>query len=109
MRLLVTFDEFRNPVDTTKEVQCVLWLVELQSLTAVQCHFREQYGRQPHTRKSIRFCDKKLRTTVSLLRSNILERHGPLKKMLIASERHSNEVRANHSVLLACSYKFHVQ
>jgi hypothetical protein len=48
--------------------QCVLWLVELQSLTDVQRRFRMQYGRQPPIRKSIQFWDNKLRTTGSLLR-----------------------------------------
>jgi hypothetical protein len=32
-----------------------------------------------------------------------------MKKMSIALERHSSEVCANQLVLLACSYKFHVQ
>jgi hypothetical protein len=51
-----------------EQVQRVLWVPELQSLTAVQRHFRTQYGRQPPIRKSIRFWDNKLRTTGSLLR-----------------------------------------
>jgi hypothetical protein len=50
-----------------EEIQCMLWLAELRSLLAVQRHFRTQYGRQPHIRKSIRFWDKKLRITGSLL------------------------------------------
>jgi hypothetical protein len=50
-----------------EEVQCVLWLAELQSLTVVQRRFRTQYGSQPPTRKSIQFWDNKLRTTGSLL------------------------------------------
>jgi hypothetical protein len=49
-------------------VQCVLWLAELQSLMAVQRHFRMQYGHQPPTRKSIRFWDNKLSITGSMLR-----------------------------------------
>jgi hypothetical protein len=51
-----------------EQVQCVLWLAELQSHTAVQHHFRMQYGRQPPIHKSIWFCDNKLRTMGSLLR-----------------------------------------
>jgi hypothetical protein len=51
-----------------EQAQCVLWLAELQSRTAVQRPCRTQYGRQPPTRKSIRFWDNKLRTTGSLLR-----------------------------------------
>ena len=51
-----------------EQVQCVLWLAELQSVTSVQRRFRNRYGRQPPTRKSIRFWDNKLRTTGSLLR-----------------------------------------
>jgi hypothetical protein len=47
-----------------EQVQCVLWLVELQSLTAVLRRFRMQQGRQLPTR----FWDNKLRTTGSLLR-----------------------------------------
>jgi hypothetical protein len=45
----------------------VLWLAELQPLTAAQHCFRMQYGRQPPTWKSIRFWDDKLRSTGSLL------------------------------------------
>jgi hypothetical protein len=45
-------------------VQCVLWLAELQSLTAVQRRFGTPYGRK----LPIRFWDNKLRTTCSLLR-----------------------------------------
>jgi hypothetical protein len=45
MRQLVTFGKLSNDVDTTGKVQCVLWLAELQSLTAVKNHyFRTQYG-----------------------------------------------------------------
>jgi hypothetical protein len=43
-----------------EHVQCVLWLAELQSLTALQRRFRTQYGRQPPTWKNVRFWDKKL-------------------------------------------------
>jgi hypothetical protein len=50
-----------------EEVQCVLWLAELQSLLAVLHRFRTQYGHQPPTRKSIRLWDNKLRYTGSLL------------------------------------------
>ncbi|PSN32315.1 hypothetical protein C0J52_27231 [Blattella germanica] len=50
------------------QVQCVLWLAELQSVTSVQRRFRTRYGYHPPTRKSIRFWDNKLRTTGSLLR-----------------------------------------
>lgn len=46
----------------------MLWLAELQSVTSVQRRFRTRYGRQPPTRKSIRFWDNKLRTTGSLVR-----------------------------------------
>ena len=46
----------------------MLWLTELQFLAAVQLRFRMQYGRQPPTRKNIRFWNNKLRTTSSLLR-----------------------------------------
>jgi hypothetical protein len=87
-----------------EQVQWVLWLAELQSLMAIEHHFRTQYGCQPLTWKSIRFWDNKLRTTGSLLH-NLLERHRPLKKMSIALERHFSEVWANQFVLLACSYK----
>jgi hypothetical protein len=66
MRQLVTCGELRNDVDTQEQGQCVLWLAELQSLTAVQCRFRTQYGRQPPKWKSIRFWDNKLRTAGSL-------------------------------------------
>ncbi|PSN55540.1 hypothetical protein C0J52_20114 [Blattella germanica] len=51
-----------------EQVQCVLWLAELQSVTSVQRRFRTRYGCHPPTRKSIRFWDNKLRTTGSLLR-----------------------------------------
>jgi hypothetical protein len=51
-----------------EQVQCLLWLAELQSLMAVQRRFRTQYGCQPPTRKSIRFWDNKLMTTGDLLR-----------------------------------------
>jgi hypothetical protein len=51
-----------------EEIQCVLWLTELQFLTAVQRRVRKQYGRQPPTRESIRFWSNKLRSTRSLLR-----------------------------------------
>ncbi|PNF19368.1 hypothetical protein B7P43_G06344 [Cryptotermes secundus] len=50
-----------------KQVPRLLWLAELQFLTAAQCRFGTQYGRQPPTRKSIRFWENKLRTTGSLL------------------------------------------
>jgi hypothetical protein len=53
---------------TLKQVQCVLWLAELQSLTAVQRRFRTQYGRHPPTREIIRFWDNRLSTAGSLLR-----------------------------------------
>jgi hypothetical protein len=46
----------------------VLWPAELQSFMAVQRRFRPKYGREPPTRRSIRFWDDKLRTTGSLLR-----------------------------------------
>jgi hypothetical protein len=82
----------------------VLWLAELQFLMAVQHHFRMQYGCQPPTRKSIRIWDNKVRTTGSLLHVKSPERHGSLKKMEIALERHSSKVCANKFVLLACSY-----
>jgi hypothetical protein len=36
MRQLVNFDELSNVVDTTGNVQCMLWLAELQSLTVDQ-------------------------------------------------------------------------
>jgi hypothetical protein len=49
-----------------EQVQCVLWLAELQFLTAVQHRFRTQYGRQPPTHKSSWFWENKLRTTGSL-------------------------------------------
>jgi hypothetical protein len=52
-----------------EQVQCVLWLAELQYLMAVQRRFRMQYGRQPPTRKSSWLWDNKLRTTGSLLRA----------------------------------------
>jgi hypothetical protein len=81
-----------------EQVQCVLWLAELQSFTAIQRRFRRQYGRQPPTRKSIRFWNNKLKTTSSLFRVKYL------KKMSTALERHPSEVRANQFVLLACSY-----
>jgi hypothetical protein len=60
MRQLVIFGELSNDVTPQKQVQCVLWLAELQSLTVVQRHFR--------TRKGIRLWGNKLRTTDSLLR-----------------------------------------
>jgi hypothetical protein len=50
-----------------EQVQCVLWLAELQSLTAVQHCFRTQYGCQSPTRKSVRLWDDKLKTTDRLL------------------------------------------
>jgi hypothetical protein len=50
-----------------EQVQCMLWIAELQSLLAVQRHFRTQYGHQPPTRESIQFWDNKLRTTDHLL------------------------------------------
>jgi hypothetical protein len=53
---------------TQEQVQCEMWLAELQSLTAVKRRFRTQYGRQHPIRKSIRFWDNKLRTTGSVLR-----------------------------------------
>jgi hypothetical protein len=66
MLQLVTFDELRTPQE---QVQCVLWLAELQSLKAARRRFTMQYGRQPPTRKSIQFWDNNnLRTTGSLLR-----------------------------------------
>jgi hypothetical protein len=71
-----------------EQVQCVLWLAELQLLKAVQRRFRTQYERQPPTLKNIPF----------------LEKHGPLKKMSVALERHADEVRANQFALLVCSY-----
>jgi hypothetical protein len=46
----------------------VLWLAELQSVTAVQRRSRAQYGRQPPIRKSIRFWNNKVRTTDSRVR-----------------------------------------
>jgi hypothetical protein len=82
----------------------MLWLADLQSLTAVHHRFRTQYGSQPPIRKSIRFWDKKLKTTGSLLRVKSPGRHGPLKKMSVALKKHSSEVRANQFVLLAYSY-----
>ncbi|PSN44276.1 hypothetical protein C0J52_19636 [Blattella germanica] len=51
-----------------EQVQCVLWLAELQSVTSVQLRFRTRYGCHPPTRKSIRLWDNKLRTTGNLLR-----------------------------------------
>jgi hypothetical protein len=92
-----------------EQVQCVLRLAELWFLTTVQCHFRTQYGHQPPTRKTIRFWDSKLRTTGSLLHAKSPGKNGPLKKMSIALQRHSSKVRANKFMLLACSYKFHIQ
>jgi hypothetical protein len=50
-----------------EQAQCMVWLAELQSLTAVQHHFRTQFGRQPPTWKNIWFWDNKLRATGSLL------------------------------------------
>jgi hypothetical protein len=49
-----------------EQVQCMLCLAVLQSLTAVRCHFRTQYGCQPPTWKSIQFWDNKLKTIGSL-------------------------------------------
>jgi hypothetical protein len=93
-----------------EQVQCVLWLTELQSLTAVQRRLRTQYGREHPIRESIRLWDNKLRTTGSLLRAKSPERHGILKEMSIALKRHPSEVRSNQFVLLACiTYIFHVQ
>ncbi|PNF42395.1 hypothetical protein B7P43_G02556 [Cryptotermes secundus] len=51
-----------------EQVQCLLWLAELQLLTAVQRRFRKPYGRQPPVWKSFWFWDNKLRATDSLLR-----------------------------------------
>jgi hypothetical protein len=45
----------------------MLWLAQLQPLTAVQRCFKMQYVRQSPRRKSIRFWDNKLRTKGSLL------------------------------------------
>jgi hypothetical protein len=45
----------------------MLWLAKLQSLTAVQCRFRTQYGYLPPTWRSIRSWDNEPRTTGSLL------------------------------------------
>jgi hypothetical protein len=59
---LMTFGELSNIVDSTEKVQPVLWLEEMQCLTTLQRHFRTQYGRQPPTRKIIRFWYNKLRT-----------------------------------------------
>jgi hypothetical protein len=65
-----------------EQVQCVLWLAEMQSLTAVQLCFRTQYGCQPPTQKSIRLWDNKLRTAGSLLCVKSSERHRPMEKIL---------------------------
>jgi hypothetical protein len=46
----------------------VLWIAELQYLTAVQRRFRTQYGRHPPIQKIIRFWYNILRATGSLLR-----------------------------------------
>jgi hypothetical protein len=74
-------------VSTPREqVQCVLWLAELQSLTGVQRHFRTQYERQPLTRKRILFWDSKLRTASSVLS---LKSPGKLR----ASEENVNRKR----------------
>jgi hypothetical protein len=52
-----------------EQVQCMLWLIELQScMAAVQHCFRMQYGCQPPTLKPLSSGTKKLRTTDSLLR-----------------------------------------
>jgi hypothetical protein len=71
-----------------EQVQCMLWLAELQSHTAVQRHFRMQYGLQPLIWKSVWFWDNKVRTTGSLLRVKSPGNHGPLKKMSITLERY---------------------
>jgi hypothetical protein len=89
-----------------EEVQCVLWLAELQSLTAVQRRFRMQYGRQPPTRKSIRFWD---RTTSRLLRIKFRGKIRTSDENVKRISEAFSEVRANQFVLLACSYKFYVQ
>ncbi|PSN50694.1 hypothetical protein C0J52_18839 [Blattella germanica] len=88
-----------------EQVQSVLWLAELQSVTSVQRRFRTRYGCHPPTRKRIRFWDNKLRTTGSLLRVK-----SPGKRRTsIASEKHFNEARVNQFVLQVYCYKFHVQ
>jgi hypothetical protein len=69
-----------------ERVQCVLWLAELQFLTAVQRRFTTQYGRQPATLKSIPFWDNELRTTGSLLRVK-----SPRKAR--TSEENANRIR----------------
>jgi hypothetical protein len=51
-----------------EQVQCVLWLAELQNLSAVQRRFRTQYRCQPPTWKSFRLWDNKLRSTGSQFR-----------------------------------------
>jgi hypothetical protein len=68
MRQLVTFGESVMISTRQEHVQCLLWVAELQFLTAVQRRFRTQYGRQHPIRKSIQFSGKKLRTTDSPLR-----------------------------------------
>jgi hypothetical protein len=84
-----------------EQVQCVLWLAQLQSLMAVQHRFGVQYGSQPPIRKSIWSLDNKLTTAVK----------SPGRTR--TSEENVNRIReAFHTdqfVLLVCSYKFHIQ
>jgi hypothetical protein len=87
-----------------EQVQCVLWLAEFQSVMAVQRRFRMQYGRQPPTRKNIRFQDNKLRTTCSFL-------HVKLPGQIRTSEENANRIREafqqsprDQFLLLVCSY-----
>jgi hypothetical protein len=54
MRQLVTFDELSKDVDNTGNVQCVLWLAQLPSLTVIQRRFRTKYEDRPSTRENIR-------------------------------------------------------
>jgi hypothetical protein len=68
MLQLVTFGELNNNVDTTRTSSMRVVASRLAIPCGCPASFRMQYGRQPPTRKSIRFWDNKLRTTGSLLR-----------------------------------------
>jgi hypothetical protein len=67
-----------------EHVQSVLWLANLHFLTVVQRRFRRHNGRQPPTRKSIRFWDNKLRSTGSLFRVKSPGRTRTSEKMSFA-------------------------
>jgi hypothetical protein len=90
MRQLVTYSELSNNVDTAGTGSMLLWLVELQSLTAVQRRFRTQYGSQPPTRRSIRFWDNILKTTGSLLHVKSPGETRASEEIAIELERHSS-------------------